>query len=107
MSIKEITVQELKKKMDVQEDFQLIDVREIFEHEMVNIGGLLMPMATVVDELEHIEKNKPVIVYCRSGVRSANIIAYLESQYGLLNLYNLKGGINAWAMEIDNSLSPY
>ena len=105
--MKEITVQELKGKMDKGEDFQLIDVREDFEYEMSNLGGVLIPLGGILIEAEQIAKDKPVIVQCRSGKRSAAAIAQLEQQFGFTNLYNLKGGMLAWAEEIDPSIEVY
>ncbi|MDB5145827.1 MAG: rhodanese-like protein [Mucilaginibacter sp.] len=105
--MKEITVLELKEKMDKGEDFQLIDVREDFEYEMSNLGGLLIPLGGILIEAEQIAKDKPVIVQCRSGKRSAAAIAQLEQQFGFTNLYNLKGGMLAWAEEIDPSIEVY
>ncbi len=104
--MKEVTVQELKQKIDQNEDFQLIDVRESFEYEMSNLNGLLIPLAGILIEADKIAKDKPVIVHCRSGARSAAAIMQLESQ-GYSNLYNLKGGIIAWATEIDPSIQVY
>jgi rhodanese-related sulfurtransferase len=105
--MKEISVLELKEKMDKGEDFQLIDVREDFEYEMSNLGGLLIPLGGILIEAEQIAKDKPVIVQCRSGKRSAAAIMQLEQQFGFNNLYNLKGGILAWAEEIDPSIEVY
>ena len=104
--MKEISVQELKDKKDKGEDFQLIDVREDFEYEMSNLNGELIPLGGILIEANKIDKNKPVIVMCRSGKRSAAAIMQLE-QRGFTNLYNLKGGILAWAEEIDPTLSVY
>jgi len=104
--MKEITVQELKKKIDQQEDFQLIDVREAFEYEVSNLQGLHIPLANILVETEKIAKDKPVIVHCRSGARSAAAIVQLESQ-GFQDLYNLKGGILAWAAEIEPGMNVY
>jgi rhodanese-related sulfurtransferase len=104
--MKEITVQELKQKIDRGEDFQLIDVRETFEYEMSNLNGELIPLGGIVIEADKIAKDKPVIVHCRSGARSAAAIMQLESM-GYTNLYNLKGGIVAWATEIDRSIQVY
>ncbi|HNP99215.1 MAG TPA: rhodanese-like domain-containing protein, partial [Bacteroidia bacterium] len=61
--MKEITVQELKEKMDKQEDFQLIDVREYYEYEICNLNGELIPMSSILDQLDKISKDKPVIVH--------------------------------------------
>lgn len=104
--MKEISVLELKEKMDNKEDFQLIDVREDFEYEMSNLGGTLIPLAGILIEADKIAKDKPVIVQCRSGKRSAVAIMQLE-QKGFDNLYNLKGGILAWAEEIDPTMEVY
>jgi rhodanese-related sulfurtransferase len=104
--MKEITVQELKEKMDAGEDFQLVDVREDFEYEMSNLGGELIPLSGIMIESGKIKKDKPVVVMCRSGKRSAAAIMQLEQQ-GFKDLYNLKGGILAWADEIDPELQVY
>jgi rhodanese-related sulfurtransferase len=104
--MQEITVQELKEKLDSGEDFQLIDVREDFEYETSNIGGLLIPLGGIVIEADKVSKDKPVVVMCRSGKRSAAAIMQLE-QLGYTNLSNLQGGILAWAAEIDPDLSVY
>lgn len=104
--MKEISVQELQEKLDNNEDFQLIDVREDFEYEMSNLGGLLIPLGGILIEADKISKDKPVVVMCRSGKRSAVAIAQLEAQ-GFTNLTNLQGGILAWAQEIDPSLQVY
>ena len=104
--MKEISVQELKEKIDKGEDFQLIDVREEFEYEVSNLGGVLIPLGGILIEADKIAKDKPVIVQCRSGKRSAAAIMQLEA-IGYTNLYNLQGGILAWASEIDPTISVY
>jgi len=101
------TVTELKQMLDNKEDFQLIDVREEHEFEICNLKGELIPMGEIPDNVNKISKDKPVIIHCRSGARSGNVIQYLESNFGYTNLYNLQGGILAWADEIDNSMSKY
>ena len=106
-TMKEISVQELKEMMDKHEDFQLIDVREDFEYEMSNLGGELIPLGGILIEAEKIAKDKPVIVMCRSGRRSAAAIMQLEQQFGFTNLANLQGGILAWAEDIDPSIQVY
>jgi rhodanese-related sulfurtransferase len=106
LNMKEISVQELKEKLDKGEDFQLIDVREDFEYEMSNLGGTLIPLGGILIEVEKIDKTKPVVVMCRSGKRSAAAIMQLE-QHGFTNLTNLKGGILAWAAEVDPTLNVY
>ena len=104
--VKEITVQELKQKMDAKEDFQLIDVREKHEYDFVNLGAELIPLNTVLDNVHKFSKEKQVIVHCKGGVRSAKAIQVLEEK-GFTNLYNLKGGIVAYAKEVDESLPVY
>ena len=105
--MKEITVQELKAMQDRKEDFQLIDVREEYEFDICQIGGDLIPMGEVAENLDKISKIKKVVVHCRSGKRSASVVQMLEQQHGYTNLYNLKGGIMAWADEIDPTLAKY
>lgn len=104
--MREITVQELKQKIDSKEDFQLIDVREPFEYEMSNLNGLNIPLAGVVIEASKISKDKPVIMQCRSGARSAAALMQLE-QLGYTNLFNLKGGILAWKTELEPDMQVY
>ena len=105
--MKEITVEELKEKMDRNENFQLIDVRESYEYEICNLNGELIPMSTVLDNMDRIAKDKPVIVHCKSGGRSGVIVMELERRFGMTNLYNLKGGILAYSRNIDPSIPTY
>ncbi|MCX8080095.1 MAG: rhodanese-like domain-containing protein [Bacteroidia bacterium] len=96
--MRHITVSELKQWMESKKDFQLIDVREEFEYEEINMGGHLIPLAELPDRMNEIDRNKDVVVHCRSGKRSQNAIQFLES-HGYTNLYNLEGGILAWLNE--------
>ena len=105
--MKEITVLTLKSRIDNQDDFQLIDVREAHERAFTNIGGDHIPMGRIMQSLDKISKNKDVIIYCRSGSRSAQVVNFLQAQYNLDNLYNLKGGILAWSDEIDGAIKKY
>lgn len=105
--MKEKTAVELKSMLDKRENFQLIDVREEYEYEISNLGGLLIPLATVADNVDKISKDIPVVIYCRSGARSAAALNQLEKQFGFTNLYNLKGGIIAYADQVDSSISKY
>ena len=105
--VKEINVQELKKMRDEGTPHQLIDVREEHEADIASIQGLLMPMGDVMDRVEEINKDLPVIVHCRSGARSRAIVEALQANFNFQNLYNLKGGILAWANEIDHSIQTY
>ena len=104
--MKEITVSELKKLKDENADFHLFDIREMYEYEVVNIGGELFPMGDVMDQLDRIPKNKMVIMHCKSGNRSNTVVSVL-SDMGFSNIYSLKGGIMAWIEEINPSLPVY
>lgn len=104
--VKETTVVELDALRKSKEDFQLIDVREAYEYDISNLDGELIPLSTVLDNIDKISSDKKVVIHCRSGARSANAIIELE-KHGFTNLYNLKGGILAWADEIDNDMAKY
>lgn len=105
--MKEVTVQDLKQKIDNNEPFQLIDVREEFEYEMSNLNGEHIPLAGILIEADKIATDKPVIIHCRSGKRSAVAVMQLEQQLGLTNLHNLKGGILAWQEAFDPNMPVY
>lgn len=105
--MKSITVQELKNKIDNQEDFQLIDVREQHEIEIASINGEHIPLGEIVNRRDEIAKDKQVIIHCRSGARSGNAVTALEGNFGFDNLYNLTGGILAWSDEIDTDVPKY
>lgn len=105
--IKEITVTELKEMMDRGDDFQLIDVRESHEIEVCTLNGVHIPLATIPNSVDQIARDKPVVVHCRSGKRSASAIQFLQQNAGYDNLVNLGGGILAWADEIDPEMEQY
>ena len=105
--MKEITVQELKALLDSKADFQLIDVREPHEFDICNLNGELIPQGDIPTSVDKIAKDKQVVIHCRSGARSGNMVQWLEKNHGYTNLYNLKGGILAWAKEIDTSMPTY
>ena len=93
-----ISVEELKARIDAGESLHLLDVREPFEHEDFNIGGLLLPLGKVKNmETDDIDdwKDQEVICYCRSGNRSGQACMILET-VGFCNVKNLSGGMNAW-----------
>ena len=93
-----ISVEELKARIDAGETLHLLDVREPFEHEDFNIGGVLLPLGRIqtlqTDDIEG-WKDEEVICYCRSGNRSGQACMILEGA-GFTNLKNLSGGMNAW-----------
>jgi molybdopterin/thiamine biosynthesis adenylyltransferase/rhodanese-related sulfurtransferase len=104
-NITEIRPTELKEMIDKGDDFQLIDVRTEFEHHIANIGGDIFPLDEIVEHIDKISKTKKVVLYCKVGIRSTEAILHLQSVYEFTNLINLEGGINAWAVEIDNKFA--
>ena len=102
-----ISALELKAKIDNKEDFQLIDVREAYELEIATIGGEHIPMNLILNNVDKIAKDKAVVLYCRSGKRSASVISALEERFGYKNLLNLTGGILEWAEEVDPTMESY
>jgi len=110
--MEEITVQEFKKKIDDEEsEVFLLDVRETFEQYQSNIkyeNSKLIPVGELQSRLDEIEsqKDSEIVCMCRSGGRSAQACKLLERE-GFSNVKNLKGGINEWAREIDESLPVY
>lgn len=96
-----ISAADLKKKIDSGEDFQLIDVREVYEHREFNIGGQLIPLSDIIQQAGKIETIKPVILYCRKGIRSQVAIQRLQEKFHLTNLINLIGGTEAWRREFE------
>ena len=100
----DITVEELKTRMDNGEDLIVIDVREPYEFEEFNIGARLIPLnnlPNVIEELEDL-KDEEIIVHCRSGARSANAKAYLQS-VGFNKVRNLLGGVVDWQLKFSAS----
>ena len=91
-----ITALTLKQKLDDHEDLQLIDVREADEHAEFNISGELIPLGEIVQKIDRISKDKPVVFYCRKGIRSQVAIQRLTEKFPFKNLYNLIGGTEAW-----------
>lgn len=93
----DITVKELKEKMANEDGFILIDVREPYEHEDYDIGGNLIPLGDIPAALGDLDeyKDNEIIVYCRTGRRSASAQAFLQ-QHGFKNVRNLLGGMVAW-----------
>lgn len=87
-------------------DYFILDVRETYEYEISNLGGLNIPLGQLKERLELIPGNRPVVVHCKSGVRSAQAIDLLK-QEGYTNLLNLEGGILAWQKEIDTEMAVY
>jgi adenylyltransferase/sulfurtransferase len=91
-----ISVQQLQQKMLDEEDLVLIDVRQPWEHALFNIGGTLIPLDTLSENIARITRDKPVVLYCEKGIRSGLAIQRLRQRYDFTNLINLTGGMDAW-----------
>ena len=103
--MKEITVQQLKEKLiDKSERFMLIDVREDFEYMVSNIGGEHIPLSNLQSRVHTLNQDVEYAIICRAGTRSANACVFL-GQEGFENVYNVRGGMKAWAAEIDPSIT--
>ena len=108
-SVAEIDVHELRRMWQTGASFELLDVREPYEWEICNLepaGARLVPPAGLADQVGQVSRDGPVGVYCRSGVRSGRAVAQL-AELGVDNAVNLRGGILAWAQEIDPSMPVY
>lgn len=106
--VKSVTVEELKQLIDKEADIKLIDVREPHEVEIASLGAQLIPLGDVLNQVDQFKVDaEMVIVHCRSGKRSADAIELIQSETGLDNLYNLEGGILAWADQIDQTITKY
>ncbi len=104
-----ILATELKAKMDAGEDFALIDVREPAEYEIVSIpGSRLVPKGEILSgaALADLPQDKEIILYCKSGVRSAEALAAVKAA-GLTNSVHVQGGVLGWVSQVDPSLPSY
>ncbi len=101
-----ISVHTLNQRLTEGEKIFLLDVREPHEADISAMGGVLIPKDVVRQRLNEIPQDIPVVVHCRSGVRSATVVRWLQDE-GYQNVTNLAGGINAWAREIDPSILVY
>ncbi len=104
--IPQMTVTELKRRLDAGDDLQLIDVREPREVQIAQIGGKLIPMNDVPKRLAEIDRDREVVVQCRSGGRSQRVAEFLQ-QMGYTKVSNLAGGILAWSDQIDPKVPKY
>jgi len=103
----EITVTQLNDWILTGKKFQLIDVREPYEFDIVNLGGMLIPKNEILNHLAALNPETDIVIHCRSGRRSHDVIRLIHQHTNLKKLYNLKGGILAWVDEIDPSLPKY
>jgi molybdopterin/thiamine biosynthesis adenylyltransferase/rhodanese-related sulfurtransferase len=106
-SLPEVTVRELKEMMERRENFFLLDVREPFEWDIANLrGATLIPLGELPDRLGEVPRDKKIVVHCKSGGRSAKAVGVLR-EAGFTDAWNVAGGINAWAREIDPDVALY
>ena len=106
-AIPEMTVQELKKRMDEDRTPFLLDVRRPMEYEIANLNGHLIQLDELPDRLDELDayKDTQFVVYCRSGARSGRAVQFLRAKG--YDAVNLKGGVLAWGAEIDPSMPAY
>jgi len=103
----DITVGELKSSIDRDDDILLLDVREPNEYSICHLpGSRLIPLGEVSSRKTELDKERPIVVYCHVGVRSTSATSYLRKE-GFRNVRNLRGGIEAWAIEIDTRMPRY
>lgn len=108
VSLPEITPTELKRRLDAGEKITVLDVREPHEQKIATITGTStsIPMGEIPARMQELNENDEIVVYCRSGNRSARVVEFLQDS-GFEHVWNLKGGIRAWSDEIDPSVTKY
>ena len=107
--VREISVEELKGKIDGKEDFVFIDVREPFENQIARIEGTkLIPLGQIESRIAELEplKDKEIVAHCHHGGRSLRALKILESK-GFRKLTNVAGGIDEWSLKVDPSVPRY
>ncbi|MCA1728124.1 MAG: molybdopterin-synthase adenylyltransferase MoeB [Actinobacteria bacterium] len=104
--VPEITVQDLKQKLDNGEDVNVLDVRERHEYEVANLGVKLIPLGELPQRLAELDQDESFAIHCKTGGRSAKAVKLLQDA-GFQHVYNVKGGITAWSEEIDPSIPKY
>jgi adenylyltransferase/sulfurtransferase len=106
MQVAELTVQELQELKKSNAKFFLLDVRNPNEYALCNLGGHLIPLNELPLRLAEIDAEDQVIVHCHAGGRSKRAAEFLMTN-GFTRVFNLRGGITAWANEIDPSMPTY
>ncbi len=105
-TIHEIEVEELKRRLDGGEDLFILDVREPHEYKIANLGGHLIPLNELPRRVHELDSSREIVAHCKMGGRSAKAVQFLR-QAGFEKVYNLKGGITAWADRIDPKIPKY
>jgi len=100
----DISAEELKQLIDRRTDFVLIDVREQHEYDAGQIGGELIPLATLPQHVDRLDPDSHIVIHCKSGGRSAHAVKLLRA-HGFTNAWNMQGGLLAWAERIDATLN--
>ncbi|WP_310392431.1 rhodanese-like domain-containing protein [Hymenobacter sp.] len=104
----EISPEELHRRLLAGDDLQLVDVREEMEFAYGHLpGSLLLPLAEVPRRAAEIRAAGPVVLICHHGVRSAQALGYLRHRLGRTNVLNLRGGVAAWAAQVDPNFPQY
>jgi rhodanese-related sulfurtransferase len=107
MQISNISAPTLKTLLDAPEPPHLVDVREPWECSVAHIkGSRFVPMREIPARIDEIDRTHPTVVICHHGMRSLQVVAFLQRQ-GFDNLHNLAGGIDAWARQVDPTLAVY
>lgn len=104
--IEQLSVQELKQKLDQHSDFTLLDVRTPEEYDIANIDALNIPLGELKERVAELDKNKEIVIHCHHGGRSQKAALLLKSE-GFSSVKNLSGGIDAWSRLIDSQVSRY
>jgi adenylyltransferase/sulfurtransferase len=102
----DISVEELKKRLDRGDDLFILDVREPHEYQICNLQGHLIPLGDLPKRVSELDSSKEIVAHCRSGVRSAKAVDFLK-QAGFTKIHNLTGGILAWADRVDPKMPKY
>ena len=105
-SMTDITVEELKKRLDRGDELFVLDVREPHEYQICNLGGYLIPLNDLPKRVSELDSSREIVVHCKMGGRSAKAADFLR-QSGFTRVHNLTGGINAWAERIDPKVPKY
>ena len=109
MSLRQMTVQELQAALTAQSAARplLLDIREAWEWQLARIDGSRhLPMGEIPARIDDLDKSHPTVVICHHGVRSLQVVAFLQ-RLGFSNLHNLQGGIDAWARDVDPAMPVY
>ena len=106
MTIPEISIQELKDLRDKKADILILDVRNPDEYALCNLGGQLLPMSELPQRFQELNPDQQIVIHCHAGGRSRRATEFLMKQ-GFKRVFNLRGGITAWANEIDQSMPKY